>query len=94
MTCTTPTSSSWINQIERAGLQSSPESDSGAAFIPGRPLQADIRAFNRYNQNPKPFKWTHVTRRKVHLEPRNKVIGSLEDPRNSRDSRLFASQRW
>jgi len=55
----TPTSASWINQIERwfaeltrkqirRGVQTSPKQ-----------LQTDIRAsIERHNENPKPYRWT------------------------------------
>jgi len=52
----TPTSASWINQVERWSLNS-PESKSSEAFTFRRAAGGDIRTFiDRHNKNPKPFK--------------------------------------
>ena len=54
----TPTSASWINQVER-WFASSPKADPARRPHLHRQLEADIRAFiDRHNKNPKPFKWT------------------------------------
>ena len=50
----TPTSASWINQIERGSLNS-PESKSSEVLTSVKQLEADIRAFiEPHNNNPKP----------------------------------------
>ena len=54
----TPTSASWINQVERwfAELTRKPLQRSVHTSI--SQLEADIRAFiERHNENPKPYKW-------------------------------------
>jgi transposase len=55
----TPTSASWINQVERWFAELTRKRLRRGVHTSVRHLQADIRAFiDRYNQNPKPFKWT------------------------------------
>jgi transposase len=55
----TPTSASWINQVERWFAELTRKRLRRAVHTSVRHLQADIRVFiDRHNQNPKPFKWT------------------------------------
>ena len=55
----TPTSASWINQVERWFAELTRKQLRRGVHTSVRQLQADIRAFiDRHNQNPKPFKWT------------------------------------
>jgi transposase len=55
----TPTSASWINQVERWFAELTRKRLRRGVHTSVRQLQADIRAFiDRYDQNPKPFKWT------------------------------------
>jgi transposase len=55
----TPTSASWINQVERWFAELTRKRLRRGVHTSVRQLQADIRAFiDRHNQNPKPFKWT------------------------------------
>jgi hypothetical protein len=55
----TPTSASWINQVERCFAELTRKRLRRGVHTSVRQLQADIRAFiDRHNQNPKPFKWT------------------------------------
>ena len=55
----TPTSASWINQIERWIVELTTKRLRRGVHTSVRQLEADIRSFiDRHNQNPKPFKWT------------------------------------
>src|SRR5262249_11201808 len=55
----TPTSASWINQVERWFAELARKRLRRGVHTSVRQLKADIRAFiDRHNQNPKPFKWT------------------------------------
>jgi transposase len=55
----TPTSASWINQVERWFAELSRKRLRRGVHTSVRQLEADIRAFiDRHNQNPRPFKWT------------------------------------
>jgi transposase len=55
----TPTSASWINQVERWFAELTRKKIQRGVHTSVRKLEADIRAFiDRYNQNPRPFKWT------------------------------------
>src|SRR5215510_6053691 len=55
----TPTSASWINQVERWFAELTRKRLRRGVHTSVRQLQADIRAFiDRHNQNPRPFKWT------------------------------------
>jgi len=55
----TPTSASWINQVERWFAELTRKRLKRGVHTSVGKLQADIRAFiDRHNQNPKPFKWT------------------------------------
>ena len=55
----TPTSASWINQVERWFAELTRKRLQRGVHTSVRQLQADIRAFiDRHNQNPRPFKWT------------------------------------
>ena len=54
----TPTSASWINQVERWFAELTRKRLRRGVHTSVSRLQADIRAFiDRYNENPKPFKW-------------------------------------
>jgi hypothetical protein len=55
----TPTSASWINQVERWFAELARKRLQRGVHTSVRKLEADIRAFiDRHNQNPRPFKWT------------------------------------
>jgi len=55
----TPTSASWINQVERWFAELPRKRLQRGVHTSVRQLEADIRAFiDRHNQNPRPFKWT------------------------------------
>ena len=55
----TPTSASWINQVERWFAELARKQLRRGVHTSVRQLEADIRSFiNRHNQNPRPFKWT------------------------------------
>ena len=54
----TPTSASWINQVERWFAELTRKRLRRGVHTSVRQLQADIRTFiDRHNENPKPFKW-------------------------------------
>jgi transposase len=55
----TPTSASWINQVERWFAELTRKQIRRGVHASVRQLEADIRSFiDRHNQNPRPFKWT------------------------------------
>jgi transposase len=55
----TPTSASWINQVERWFAELTRKRLRRGVHTSVRRLEADIRAFiDRHNKNPRPFKWT------------------------------------
>ena len=55
----TPTSASWINQVERWFAELTRKRLQRGVYTSVRQLEADIRSFiERHNQNPRPFKWT------------------------------------
>ena len=55
----TPTSASWINQVERWFAELTRKQLQRGVHTSTRQLEADIRAFiDRHNEDPKPFKWT------------------------------------
>jgi len=55
----TPTSASWINQVERWFAELTRKRLRRGVHTSVRQLEADIRSFiDRHNQNPRPFKWT------------------------------------
>jgi transposase len=55
----TPTSASWINQIERWFAELTRKQIQRGVHTSVRQLEADIRTFiELHNSNPKPFKWT------------------------------------
>lgn len=55
----TPTSASWINQIERWFAELTRKQLQRGVHRSTAQLEADIRTFiDRHNDNPKPFKWT------------------------------------
>ena len=55
----TPTSASWINQIERWFAELTRKQLQRGVHRSTAQLEADIRYFiDRHNDNPKPFKWT------------------------------------
>ena len=59
----TPTSASWINQVERWFAELTRKQLQRGVHTSVRQLEADIRAFiDWHNQNPRPFKWTSVKR--------------------------------
>ncbi len=55
----TPTSASWINQVERWFAELTRKQLQRGVHTSTRQLEADIQAFiEKHNENPKPFKWT------------------------------------
>jgi transposase len=55
----TPTSASWINQVERWFAELTRKQIQRGVHTSVRQLEADIRTFiDLHNRNPKPFKWT------------------------------------
>jgi len=55
----TPTSASWINQVERWFAELARKQLRRGVHTSVKQLEADIRSFiDRHNQNPRPFKWT------------------------------------
>ena len=57
----TPTSASWINQVERWFAELTRKRLRRGVHTSVRQLEADIRTFiDRHNEHPKPFKWTNL----------------------------------
>ena len=55
----TPTSASWINQVERWFAELTRKQLQRGVHTSTGQLEADIRSFiDRHNENPAPFKWT------------------------------------
>ena len=55
----TPTSASWINQVERWFAEPTRKQLQRGVHTSTKQLEADIRAFiEKNNERPKPFKWT------------------------------------
>ena len=55
----TPTSASWINQVERWFAELTRKQLKRGAHASVKDLEADIISFiETHNENPKPFKWT------------------------------------
>jgi transposase len=55
----TPTSASWINQVERWFAELTRKQLRRGVHTSTRQLERDIRNFiQRHNENPKPFRWT------------------------------------
>ena len=55
----TPTSASWINQVERWFAELTRKQLQRGVHTSTRQLEADIRAFiEKHNEDPKPFRWT------------------------------------
>jgi transposase len=55
----TPTSASWINQVERWFAELTRKQLRRGVHTSTKQLEADIRAFiERHNENPRPYKWT------------------------------------
>ncbi|MQU78518.1 IS630 family transposase, partial [Sinorhizobium medicae] len=55
----TPTSASWINQVERWFAELTRKQLRRGVHTSTMQLEADIRSFiERHNQNPKPYRWT------------------------------------
>lgn len=55
----TPTSASWINQVERWFAELTRKQIRRGVHTSTKQLEKDIRAFiERHNENPKPYRWT------------------------------------
>jgi transposase len=55
----TPTSASWINQVERWFAELTRKQLQRGVHTSTKELEADIQHFiNKHNENPKPYKWT------------------------------------
>ena len=55
----TPTSASWINQVERWFAELTRKQLRRGVHTSTKQLETDIRAFiERHNENPKPYRWT------------------------------------
>ena len=82
----TPTSASWLNQVERWFAELTRKQLQRGVHTSTRLLEADIRAFiEKHNEDPKPFKWTksrrrHPRRRQALLPPcRSKLMPQTLD---------------
>ena len=54
----TPTSASWINQVERWFAELTRKQIIRGVHTSTKQLEDDIRAFiERHNENPKPYRW-------------------------------------
>ena len=57
----TPTSASWINQVERWFAELTRKQLQRGVHTSTRQLEADIRAFiEKHNEDPKPFRWNQI----------------------------------
>jgi transposase len=66
----TPTSASWINQIERWFAELTRKQIQRGVHTSVRQLEADIRTFiDLHNKSPKPFKWT---------KPADQILASVK----------------
>ena len=64
----TPTSASWINQVERWFAELTRKQLRRGVHTSTRQLEADIRAFiDRHNENPKPYQMDQIRRRNPRL---------------------------
>jgi hypothetical protein len=55
----TPTSASWINQVERWFAELTRKQLRRGVHTSTKQLETDIHAFiERHNENPKPYRWT------------------------------------
>ena len=55
----TPTSASWLNQVERWFAELTRKQLQRGVHTSTKRLEADVRSFiDKHNRNPKPFKWT------------------------------------
>ena len=73
----TPTSASWINQVERWFAELTRKRLQRGVHTSVRQLEADIRAFiDRHNQNPRPFKCIQRKRDYSHADFRFTHSGS------------------
>ena len=55
----TPTSASWINQVERWFAELTRKQLRRGVHTSIKQLEADIHSFiERHNENPKPYRWT------------------------------------
>ena len=55
----TPTSASWINQVERWFAELTRKRLRRGVYTSTRQLEADIHSFiERHNENPRPYRWT------------------------------------
>jgi transposase len=73
----TPTSASWLNQVEIWFGILSRKALRGASFSSIAELRSAIRAFiANYSQNPRPFKWR---KREVHGRQLKNTIGNLRN---------------
>ena len=72
----TPTSASWLNQVERWFAELTRKQLKRGVHRSTRQLEADIRAFiETHNENPRPFKWTNGHGRRVG-PPRSMKVGA------------------
>ena len=56
----TPTSASWINQVERWFAELTRKQLRRGVHTSTKQLETDIRAFiERHNESPKPYRWTN-----------------------------------
>jgi transposase len=66
----TPTSASWINQVERWFAELTRKQIRRGVHTSTKQLETDIRAFiERHNENPKPYRWT---------KPADEILASVK----------------
>ncbi|MBV8833756.1 MAG: transposase, partial [Acidobacteriaceae bacterium] len=76
----TPTSSSWLNQIERWFAEITRKRIRRATFCTVRDLIKAIHDYIRfYNQNPQPFQWVASASRIIRKVRKYKEISDTED---------------
>jgi len=75
----TPTSSSWLNQVERWFAYITDELIRRGSHTSVQALEADIRAWvATWNENPRPFIWTKTAEQI--LESLGRLITRISDP--------------
>jgi transposase len=76
----TPTSSSWLNQIERWFAEITRKRIRRGTFLSVRHLISAIHDYIRiYNRNPRPFQWVATASRIIRKVNKYKVISDAAD---------------
>lgn len=82
----TPTSASWLNQVEVWFLISQGQSLSGASFTSLKQLQQHVDAYiNAYNESAQPFVWTKKKVRQRRFKGRRITELLIPGTRSRRD---------